>query len=207
MSPGATADRVYETLKRQIMIGALGPGTRLDPARLASDLNASATPVRDALHQLLGERLIEARSHAGFWVRIETETDLRALYEWNADLLLAILRKAARSSAPNEVPAPPGAADVATASALLFVSMAAATGNLEYHYAMAQACNRLHAARRAEQRLLGDTRYELGAMADAWRDQARSDLARLITAYHRRRLARVPAIAAMLRPAPDPRIA
>ena len=60
MSPGQTTDRIYHLLKAQIMRGLKRPGERLDPVWLAADLSASATPVRDALHQLLGERMVEA---------------------------------------------------------------------------------------------------------------------------------------------------
>ena len=56
MSPGLTTERVYAVLKVQIMEGERAPGERLDPARLASELNPSARPVPDALNPLLGER-------------------------------------------------------------------------------------------------------------------------------------------------------
>ena len=55
MSPGLTTERVYKVLKIQIMHGQRMPGERLDPARLASELNSSATPVRDALHRVLAQ--------------------------------------------------------------------------------------------------------------------------------------------------------
>lgn len=205
MSPGATADRVYETLRRQIVLGEHGPGERLDPARLAADLNASATPVRDALHQLLGERMVEARAHAGFWVRVESETGLRDLYEWNGDLLAAILRKPKNIAPEPDIrfTAPDG--DTASATAELFLAMAAASGNREYHCAVAQAGDRLHAARRAEPVVLGDIDAELSAIAAAWHRGPDSDVRPLIAHYHRRRLAKIPVIASLLRPAMDRR--
>src|SRR3546814_4258715 len=62
MSPGATMERVYIELKARAMRGEFAPGERLDPAVLARNLEVSATPVRDALHRLSGERIIDSRS-------------------------------------------------------------------------------------------------------------------------------------------------
>lgn len=204
MSPGVTADRVYEALKRQILSGELKPGERLDPARLAGDLAASATPVRDALHQLLGERIIEARPHAGFSVRIETEAGLRDLYEWNADLLAAVLRRQSRAVRVRDAfDFEDG--DIASTAATMFLAMAGTTGNHEHFSAMALACDRLCAARRAEALVLTDLDVELADMASAWQAGEEASLRRLAASYHRRRLAAVPAIAALLRPSFDHR--
>jgi DNA-binding GntR family transcriptional regulator len=205
MSPGVTADRVYEALKRQILSGELKPGERLDPARLAGDLAASATPVRDALHQLLGERIIEARPHAGFSVRIETEAGLRDLYEWHADLLAAVLRRQVRPARVRESPDAEAHGGIASTTATLFLAMAGTTGNLEHFSAMALACDRLCAARRAEPHVLADLEPELDGIASAWHAGDGASLRRLAASYHRRRLAEVPAIASLLRPSFDHR--
>ena len=69
------------------------PGDRLEPALLSEELNASVTPVRDALHRLTGERLVEAPRHEGFRTPMMTETPLRQLYSWHLDLLLLALVK------------------------------------------------------------------------------------------------------------------
>ncbi|QCI78807.1 GntR family transcriptional regulator [Hankyongella ginsenosidimutans] len=48
---------------------ALGRGAawrKLEPAGLAAELNSSVTPVRDALHRLAGERLVESWTSEGF---------------------------------------------------------------------------------------------------------------------------------------------
>ncbi|MGK4455738.1 GntR family transcriptional regulator, partial [Klebsiella pneumoniae] len=59
MNSGPTAERVHEALKRRIMGREFRPGDRLDPAVLAAPLSSSVTPVRDALHLLTGEGLVE----------------------------------------------------------------------------------------------------------------------------------------------------
>src|ERR1700746_388476 len=93
ISPG-TFERVYAAIKARLRSGVYRPGERLEPAALADELNASVTPIRDALHRLTGERLVEAPRHEGFRVPMLTETTLRHLYAWHQDLLLlAILNR------------------------------------------------------------------------------------------------------------------
>ena len=60
MSAGTTMERVYLELKARIVAAELPPGTRLGPAELAKILDASPTPVRDALYRLSGERVVES---------------------------------------------------------------------------------------------------------------------------------------------------
>ena len=79
MSPGATMERVYRVLKAQVMHGEFAPGERLDPSVLARDLGASPTPVRDALHRLSGERLVDSWHQEGLRQPIVGEGDLRDL--------------------------------------------------------------------------------------------------------------------------------
>jgi len=62
MTPPGTFDRVYAAIRKRLRDGLYRPGERLEPALLSDELNASVTPVRDALHRLTGERLVEALS-------------------------------------------------------------------------------------------------------------------------------------------------
>ena len=91
MSPGATMERVYRELKARAMQGEFAPGERLDPSVLARELGASATPVRDALHRLSGERIIDSWHQEGFRQPILAEADLHDLHAWAAALLTLAL--------------------------------------------------------------------------------------------------------------------
>ncbi|KAB2855628.1 MAG: GntR family transcriptional regulator, partial [Sphingopyxis terrae] len=88
MSPGATMERVYLDLKARILAGTYPPGTRLEAAQLAKSLASSATPVRDALYRLSGERIIESWHQEGFRQPLLSEADLVDLYWWTGALLL-----------------------------------------------------------------------------------------------------------------------
>ena len=87
MNSGATAERVHEALKARIMGREFRPGDRLDPAILAVPLASSVTPVRDALHLLTGEDLVETRTGDGFHVPALDEPALKDLYDWSAELV------------------------------------------------------------------------------------------------------------------------
>lgn len=208
MSPGLTTERVYDTLKRRIMYGELAPGERLDPVRLAVDLGASATPVRDALHRLLGERMVQAWPQDGFHVLVHSEVGLRDLYSWNLELLSVILRsvEVGKEACAGEAETMTGGAaqgDHAHETSRLFRAMASSSANFEHRHAIANASDRLHAARRVEPRVIMDVDGEIEEIVAAWDARASSDLRKLIGTYHRRRIRKIHRIAAFLRPAPD----
>lgn len=207
MSPGHTTERVYITLKRRIMYGELVPGERLDPVRLAFDLGASATPVRDALHRLLGERMVQAWPQDGFHVLVHSEPGLRDLYSWNLELLSVILRSvgADRTASAGDMRGIAAAAhdDHASEASGVFQAIASSSGNFEHRHAIANANDRLHAARRVEARVITGTATEIEEIVAAWDARASNDLRRLIGSYHRRRIRKIHRIAALLRPGLD----
>lgn len=59
---------VYRALKAAIIDGRLMPGTHLVVSDVATAMEASAIPVRDALRRLASEGLIELRPHVGAFV-------------------------------------------------------------------------------------------------------------------------------------------
>ena len=196
MSPGPTFDRVYLALKEQLTSGRFAPGDHLEPATIGDDLNASITPVRDALHRLVGERLVEAPRNDGFRVPAPLEAELRDLYGWNGQLLELALRSAGFRSAaasPQEAHATYGdAAD-------FFRRIARMAGNPENEAAVKNLNHRLAALRVAENGLFEDVGEELAAMRDALDAADLAGVRRLIAVYHRRRQRCVPEILAAAR--------
>lgn len=191
MSPGVTFERVYRELRRMLVEGELPPGAPLEPAQIGSTIASSITPVRDALHRLTGEQLVEAPNHNGFRVPLPTEAGLRDLYHWNGRLLVlaARSRRLERTSITSE---PVDAADTAAATARFFRELAESTGSEEHCDAVARTSDRLAPYRRAEARILPDVKEELALLQDAAGHPA--ELARRLTLYHRRRAKAVPEI-------------
>jgi DNA-binding GntR family transcriptional regulator len=58
---GDHAGSAYLSLRELIVSGRLAPGTRIIESDLASRLGTSRTPIRSALHRLLGEGFVQAR--------------------------------------------------------------------------------------------------------------------------------------------------
>jgi hypothetical protein len=188
-----TGERVYLSIKTYLLSeSALRPGERIDVPDLTRRFGASATPVRAALHRLVGERLLTALQGEGFLVPRLTEPDLSDLYQWNVALLVNAARSAGGEPA---IPAdPPLGEGPITALEDLFARLAARSGNVEVEWALAGASDRLHRARCAELDLIPefqDESLELRGLAAAGSAAA---LRQALVAYHRRRLRLVPAI-------------
>jgi DNA-binding GntR family transcriptional regulator len=198
MSPGPTFERVYLELKRQLREGTRPPGAPLEPSAIGGELGTSFTPVRDALHRLVGEGLVENPLHNGFAVPRPTEQALRDLYAWNGELLALIVAHAKsepRTAAPAQAES---AGDVVGAAAATFLVVAAATGNREHARAVAQLNERLAPYRRAELQVFADAVDEVAGLEHARSTASRAELARSIARYHKRRTAAVPEILAAI---------
>lgn len=186
------SERVYDTLKDRLLSGEMLPDEKLEPATLAADLNSSVTPVRDALHRLTGERLIESRHSEGFHLLHVNEPALRDLYAWNGQLLWLIVRSWPRGETPplaDQLPA-----DIHRATRAFFGLFPARSGNIEHALQIDAASDRLSAARIAEQRVFPGMEEELRALALDFDNAGGTALAKRLTAYHRRRITAVPEI-------------
>lgn len=84
---GSVAEIAYQRLHRQILNGSLAPSTRLNQGDLATEYGISRTSVREALHRLAAETLVEFRSHRGFFVAEPTPLDA-VLHRLEVRLLL-----------------------------------------------------------------------------------------------------------------------
>lgn len=198
MSPGMVFERVYLALKQELGSGRLAAGAPLEPAHLSQDLNASITPVRDALHRLVGEGLVEAPRSDGFRTPQATEIALRHLYRWSN----ALLELAARAPAPAGAALPALPEDEETGllarTEALFLAIAARPGNPEQVAAISRIGDRLRPARRVEARLVADAGDELAALAALHAGDTLPALRQALARYHRRRERLAPEIVAAL---------
>ena len=204
MSPGATMERVYLDLKARILGGAYPPGTRLDAGQLARTLAASATPVRDALYRLSGERIIESWHQEGFRQPQLTEADIHALYSWTGALLsLALKGRAPPSGLTGPIEIETGA-DYPDSLDRLFRVIAASCQNGELRLALINAIERSAIMRKVEARIDEAAHAMLAAMIDDYRFGRWSALRSKITRFHRRRSRQAGRVAAEIKRRAEP---
>lgn len=74
-------DLAFESIRSAIVRTELLPGEPLKDRELAEALQLSRTPVREALHRLEAERLVETRGRGGWVVASFREQDVRELFQ------------------------------------------------------------------------------------------------------------------------------
>jgi DNA-binding GntR family transcriptional regulator len=68
ISPGSVVDVAYLRIRALIEEGEIGPNARLSQGDLAGELAISRTSVREALHRLTADELVEFKANRGFFV-------------------------------------------------------------------------------------------------------------------------------------------
>ncbi len=89
--------RVYENLKRAILTGKVGAGSRLNETVIARELTVSTTPVREALRRLASEGLVTIVPWRGAIVEDIKDKHLVEVYQCRAALEGFAARLAAES--------------------------------------------------------------------------------------------------------------
>jgi len=91
------SEQIAEHLAKQIIMGDLVEGERIQELRIASELNVSRGSVREALLVLARKRLIEIYPRRGSVVSEMSPAQVKALYEVISMLLQVTCRKAAEN--------------------------------------------------------------------------------------------------------------
>lgn len=190
-------ERVYLDIRRELSDGTLAPGKRVDITALSARVGASKSPVRNALNRLVGEGMLEARAHDGFYRPLVTEAKLRDLYRWNQRLLLMAIDVAETEESEHPVSAVEfDVDDVVPTTEQLFSSIAALGQSGELLRAVDNVNIRLRAVRISKDAALIERRGELVAMTDAYKDSRFRELRTLVTGYHALRMQLTPQIVA-----------
>lgn len=92
MNTETSVTRVYAQLRDMAADFAFKPGERINETALSRTLNASRTPLREALNRLTAEGLLEFRSGKGFFSRALRPDDVFNLYETRAAIECEALR-------------------------------------------------------------------------------------------------------------------
>ena len=181
----ALSEQIYQELRRRLLAGRFKLRERLDVGRIATEMQASATPVREALARLATEHLIAAKPARGFFAVLWTEAELAALYEWRG----ALIRMAADARA-ELAPRAVAGDDYGDVTRALFESIES-DANRELRRAAANADDRLHAARRVEIEIVPGAAADVHTIATAPSKRA---LLASLRRYHSKRIAYVGAI-------------
>lgn len=93
---------VYGALWDWILGNNLRPGEKLSDLRLSEELGVSRTPVREALHRLVGDGVLDYTPNRGFFVARFSATDIAEIFDLRAALeALACRTVANRRPAPD----------------------------------------------------------------------------------------------------------
>ena len=77
----STSDHISDELRQMIIEGALVPGEQLGEARIAEQLGVSRAPVREALQQLVQQKLLVAARNKGVSVVTFSAADIWEIYD------------------------------------------------------------------------------------------------------------------------------
>lgn len=80
-NPKTIRKRVYDYLREKLLRGEIQPNERLIEAKIAKEIGTSRTPVREALHNLELEGLIESIPRVGYMVKPISEQEVEEICE------------------------------------------------------------------------------------------------------------------------------
>lgn len=96
-------ERVYQELRTAIITGNIPGGTRLVESNLASEMQVSRTPVREALHKLALEGLLYSIPRAGYIVEEMSDHDVEDLFDVRIKIEQMAARMALEKITPDEI--------------------------------------------------------------------------------------------------------
>jgi DNA-binding GntR family transcriptional regulator len=96
---------LYQRLKAMAVDFRIRPGERINEVALARELDASRTPLREALNRLVAEQLIDFQPGRGFFCRALDPQDIFDLYELRAVLEDAAVRMACERARDEDIAA------------------------------------------------------------------------------------------------------
>ena len=100
---GGLSSRVYHQIRAEIIRGALVPGESVTEMGLAKDCGVSRTPVREALHQLELEGLVELIPNKGAVILGISPEDICDIYQMRAMLEGSAAERAAQKATGEEI--------------------------------------------------------------------------------------------------------
>lgn len=88
---------VYSILWERILQRGFQPGAKLSDLKISDELGVSRTPVREALHRLVQDGIVDYSPNRGFFVAHFSASDISEVFELRAALEALALRNVAAS--------------------------------------------------------------------------------------------------------------
>jgi DNA-binding GntR family transcriptional regulator len=103
IAQSSTAERVADAIRNEVVEGRLWPGSRLPEKSLSDALGVSRNTVREALSQLVSERVLVREAHRGVFVAVPGADDVRDVYRARRLLEPAAVRLGERVADPGAI--------------------------------------------------------------------------------------------------------
>lgn len=94
MKKRTLSQKVYKSIRFDIVSGKIAGGTRITETDIAQSLKVSRTPVREALQKLAQEKLLSAIPKAGYLVEDLSDTDILDLFSARMEVEIIAFHKA-----------------------------------------------------------------------------------------------------------------
>jgi len=104
MSTNNLSDLAYKHISGELLNGELTPGQKISEPALAKKLGISRTPVREAIHRLKNEGLLQQVPSSGTYVAQINRVPLIETYEIRLALETMAVRKVAERIRPRDLP-------------------------------------------------------------------------------------------------------
>ncbi len=101
----SNVDRIYDALRRMAADFAFKPDARINESALAAELDASRTPIREALNRLMAEGFLTFRSGRGFFCRSLSPELVMDLYEARVAVEIEAVRLACERGSDADISA------------------------------------------------------------------------------------------------------
>ncbi|QED47935.1 GntR family transcriptional regulator [Cytobacillus dafuensis] len=90
-------------IKEKLLTGQLKPGDRIVETKMAKELGISQTPLREAIHQLVGEGIVSIVPNKGTSIREFTPKDIFEIYSLRANLESLAFKLALFNRKPQDI--------------------------------------------------------------------------------------------------------
>ncbi|MHA6786006.1 GntR family transcriptional regulator [Pseudonocardia saturnea] len=134
-APSTTAERVADAVREEVVEGRLRPGARLPEQSLCAALGVSRNTVREALSQLVAERVLVREANRGVFVARPDREAVRDVYRARRLVEPAAVRHG-EACGPGQVGAVRAAVDEGMAAAAAGDWTGVASANQHFHRAL-----------------------------------------------------------------------